>query len=52
MTGETMYALATLHNRIFWNLAMQGKITGWPEVRQSFNIAVVPGPPGHGPAAS
>jgi hypothetical protein len=39
---ETMHSFEADNNKIIWTLDFQGDILHWPDVKESFRIAVVP----------
>jgi hypothetical protein len=40
---DTMHSFEAENNKIIWNLDIHGDIRGWPDVKESFAINVVPG---------
>lgn len=38
----TMHSFAAPNNKIIWELAIHGEISGWPDVKQEFNLDVLP----------
>ncbi len=40
---DTMHSFEAENNKIIWNLNIHGDIKGWPDVKESFTINVVPG---------
>lgn len=43
MPADTMHSFEAANNKIFWSLEVHGSIKGWPDVKESFKINVVPG---------
>jgi len=39
---DTMHSFEAENNKILWNLDLHGRIKGWPDVKESFKIAVMP----------
>jgi hypothetical protein len=43
MPQDTMHSFEAANNKIRWELEIHGSIKGWPDVKESFKINVVPG---------
>ncbi len=43
LPGDTMHSFEAANNKILWSLDVHGSIKGWPDVKESFKINVVPG---------
>jgi hypothetical protein len=39
---DTMHSFEAANNKILWSLEVHGSIKGWPDVKESFKINVVP----------
>ncbi len=39
---DTMYSFETKENKIVWSIDVHGRIAWWPDVKESFKLAVVP----------
>ena len=37
-----MHSFSAPHNRITWSIYVEGKISGWPDVREAFQVNVMP----------
>ncbi len=42
LPGDTMYSFEAPNNKIVWSLDVHGKIDRWPDVKESFKLAVAP----------
>ena len=39
---DTMHSFAARHNKVVWQLKVQGEIPRWPDVDESFDFEVLP----------
>ena len=42
MPGNTMHSFKSDNNKIVWNIHLQGDIRYWPDVKESFEVEVLP----------
>jgi hypothetical protein len=40
--AETMHSFESAHNKILWEIAVNGSIEKWPDIREEYKITIVP----------